>query len=119
MLAAAIRPIFNASDTDEARALLGQTIDRLESPLPKVAAMLLDAEEDLLGLSASPAYGRGGLPGRAARRGAGVRPQPHVAAAAVELPGRPRRGGRGGRRAGAGGAHPADADRPHVAATPT
>ena len=58
MLAAAIRPIFNASDTDEARALLGQTIDRLESPLPEVAAMLLDPEEDLLGFYAFPATHR-------------------------------------------------------------
>src|SRR5213080_3658998 len=41
MVAAAIRPIFNAASEDEARRLLGETIERLERPLAKVAQMLV------------------------------------------------------------------------------
>jgi putative transposase len=48
MVAAAIRPIFNAESEAEARRLLGETVERLERPLPKVAHMLVEAEEDLL-----------------------------------------------------------------------
>src|SRR5213080_4402469 len=48
MLAALIRPIFNADSGAEARRLLGETVARLERPLPKVARMLVDAEDDLL-----------------------------------------------------------------------
>src|SRR5919109_296316 len=45
MLAALIRPIFNAESGQQARQLLGEAIQRLERPLPKVAAMLTRAEE--------------------------------------------------------------------------
>jgi len=54
MLAALIRPIFNAESGSHARALLGEAIERLERPLPKVAAMLERAEEDLLAFYAFP-----------------------------------------------------------------
>jgi transposase-like protein len=55
MVAAAIRPIFNADCGDEAHHLLGETVERLERPLPKVARMLVDAEEDLLAFYSFPA----------------------------------------------------------------
>jgi putative transposase len=55
MLAALIRPIFNADSGAQARELVGDAIDRLERPLPKVAAMLERAEEDLLAFYAFPA----------------------------------------------------------------
>ena len=55
MLAALIRPIFNADSGEQARALLGDALERLERPLPKVAAMLERAEEDLLAFYAFPA----------------------------------------------------------------
>lgn len=54
MLAALIRPIFNAETGAEARELPGEAIERLERPLPKVAAMLERAEEDLLAFYAFP-----------------------------------------------------------------
>lgn len=54
MLAALIRPIFNAETGAQARELLGEAIERLERPLPKVAAMLERAEEDLLAFYAFP-----------------------------------------------------------------
>ncbi len=54
MLAALIRPIFNADTGEQARELLGEAIERLERPLPKVAAMLERAEEDLLAFYAFP-----------------------------------------------------------------
>ena len=54
MLAALIRPIFNAESGQQARELLGEAIARLERPLPKVAAMLERAEEDLLAFYAFP-----------------------------------------------------------------
>ena len=54
MLAALIRPIFNADDGAQARELVGDAIARLERPLPKVAAMLERAEEDLLAFYAFP-----------------------------------------------------------------
>jgi putative transposase len=61
MVAAAIRPIFNAADEDEARRLLGETIERLERPLPRVAQLLVDAEDDLLAFYAFPASHRSKL----------------------------------------------------------
>jgi putative transposase len=54
MVAALLRPIFNADDRDIARALVGDALDRLRKPLPKVAALLADAEEDLLGFYGFP-----------------------------------------------------------------
>ena len=61
MVAAAIRPIFNAETGEEARRLLGERVARLERPLPKVAQMLVDAEEDLLSFYAFPASHRSKL----------------------------------------------------------
>jgi putative transposase len=54
MLAALLRPIFNAADSDSARALLGEALERLRAPLPKVATLLEDAEEDLLAFYTFP-----------------------------------------------------------------
>ena len=54
MVAALLRPIFNADDRDIARELVGDALDRLRKPLPRVAALLADAEEDLLGFFSFP-----------------------------------------------------------------
>ena len=48
MVSAALREIFNAPDHDAARARCGEVIDKLTTPAPKVAELLLEAEEDLL-----------------------------------------------------------------------
>jgi putative transposase len=53
-LGALIRPIFQASSGEEARARLGEAVDRLSSALPKVAQLLAGAEEDLLAFYAFP-----------------------------------------------------------------
>jgi putative transposase len=55
MLAALLRPLFNADTGEQARALVGDALDRLRKPLPKVAALLEEAEEDLLAFYAFPA----------------------------------------------------------------
>ena len=55
MLAALIRPIFGADDGKAARQLVGAALDRLRKPLPKIAALLEEAEEDLLAFYAFPA----------------------------------------------------------------
>ena len=55
MLAALLRPIFNAETVEQARELLGEALDRLRKPLPKIAALLEDAEDDLLAFYAFPA----------------------------------------------------------------
>jgi transposase-like protein len=55
MVAALLRPIFNAADRDAARELVGDALERLKTPLGKVAALLEEAEEDLLGFYALPA----------------------------------------------------------------
>jgi putative transposase len=70
MVAALIRPIFNADQGQQARELVGEAISRLERPLPKVAAMLERAEEDLLAFYASR---RGRTTARPAVPHAGVR----------------------------------------------
>jgi putative transposase len=54
MLAALLRPLFNAEDGGHARALLGEALERLRKPLPKVAALLEEAEEDLLAFYSFP-----------------------------------------------------------------
>lgn len=54
LLAALIRPIFNAADRDEARARLGEAIAALEERLPKVARILAQAEEDIIAFYAFP-----------------------------------------------------------------
>jgi transposase-like protein len=54
MVAALLRPIFNADDREAARELVGGALERLAKPLPKVAALLEEAEEDLLAFYAFP-----------------------------------------------------------------
>jgi transposase-like protein len=54
MVAALLRPLFNADTVELARQLTGDALDRLRKPLPKVAALLEEAEEDLLAFYASP-----------------------------------------------------------------
>jgi putative transposase len=54
VLAALIRPIFRAESGEEARQRLGEAVSQLERPLPKVAAMLEEAEEDILAFYAFP-----------------------------------------------------------------
>jgi putative transposase len=55
LLAALIRPIFQADSGEQARQRLGEAIDALTDRLPKVAAMLADAEQDILAFYAFPA----------------------------------------------------------------
>src|SRR5438874_4262063 len=55
MLAALIRPIFNADSGEQARGLVGDAIARLERPPPKVAAMLERAEMTCSPSTPSPA----------------------------------------------------------------
>jgi putative transposase len=54
MVAALLRPIFNADDRDSARELAGDALERLRKPLPKVATLLEEAEEDLLAFYSFP-----------------------------------------------------------------
>jgi putative transposase len=55
MLAALLRPIFGAEDRERARELVGEALERLRKPLPKVAAVLEEAEDDLLAFYSFPA----------------------------------------------------------------
>jgi putative transposase len=54
LLAAVIRPIFRAENATQARQRLGEAVTQLERPLPKVAGMLEEAEEDILAFYAFP-----------------------------------------------------------------
>jgi putative transposase len=54
LLGALIRPLFAAASGAEARQRLGEAIAQLERPLPKVAALLEQAEEDILAFYAFP-----------------------------------------------------------------
>jgi putative transposase len=54
MLAALLRPIFNADSQEEARELVSDALERLGKPLPKVAALLEEAEEDMLAFYSFP-----------------------------------------------------------------
>ena len=54
MVAALLRPIFNAEDGAQARELIGDALERLRPRLPRVAALLEDAEDDLLASYAFP-----------------------------------------------------------------
>jgi len=54
-LGAVIRQLFTAADGDEARRRLTDAIAQLEARLPKVAALLADAEDDVLAFYAFPA----------------------------------------------------------------
>ena len=55
MLAALLRPILSADSDEQARQLVGDALERLRKPLPKVAALLEQAEDDLLAFYALPA----------------------------------------------------------------
>jgi len=55
LLAALIRPIFRADSDQEARRRLSEAISQLQRALPKVAAMLEQAEEDILAFYSFPA----------------------------------------------------------------
>jgi transposase-like protein len=54
MLAALLRPIFNAQSGEQARELVSDALERLRKPLPRVAALLEEAEDDLLSFYALP-----------------------------------------------------------------
>ncbi len=55
MVAALLRPLFSSDDGEQARELVGEALRHLQKPLPKVAALLEEAEEDLLAFYAFPA----------------------------------------------------------------
>jgi transposase-like protein len=55
LLAALIRPIFNAEGLDQARDRLSEAIAHLDGRMPKVVALLEDAETDILAFYAFPA----------------------------------------------------------------
>jgi putative transposase len=55
MVAALLRPLFSAEGGEAARELVGDALARLGKPLPKLAALLEEAEEDLLAFYAFPA----------------------------------------------------------------
>ena len=48
LVAAALREIFDAAGLEQARARLGEVLERFRGPLPKVSELLEAAEEDLL-----------------------------------------------------------------------
>jgi putative transposase len=54
MIATAIRQIFNATDGTEAKARLDEVVERLRAPAPKVAQLLDDAADELLGFYSFP-----------------------------------------------------------------
>jgi len=54
MVAALLRPIFNADDREQARELVDGALERLSKPLPKVALLIEEAEEDLLAFYSFP-----------------------------------------------------------------
>src|SRR5436309_2431671 len=55
MLAALLRAIVNADSAEQARELTGDALQRLQAPLPKLAALLAEAEEDLTAFYSFPA----------------------------------------------------------------
>jgi len=55
LVSGAIRQIFAATDGKEARQRLGEVVEQLARPAPKVARLLEDAEPDLLAFYAFPA----------------------------------------------------------------
>ncbi len=57
-LGAVIRQIFTAADGDDARRRLGDAVTQLQGRLPKIAALLEEAEEDILAFYAFPAEHR-------------------------------------------------------------
>jgi putative transposase len=55
LIAALIRPVFRAENRGQARERLGEAVSQLERPMPKIAAMLEEAEEDILAFYEFPA----------------------------------------------------------------
>ena len=55
MLAALIRPFFNADSGEQGRELVSDALERLRKPLPKIAMLLEAAEDDLLAFYSFPA----------------------------------------------------------------
>lgn len=55
MVGAALRQVFQATSAEEARRVCREVIVRLEAAAPKVAALLTEAEDDLLAFYAMPA----------------------------------------------------------------
>jgi transposase-like protein len=55
LLAALIRPIFNADDLEQARDRLSEAVAHLDGRMPKVVALLEHAEADILAFYAFPA----------------------------------------------------------------
>jgi putative transposase len=58
LLAALIRPIFQADCGDDARARLGEAVGQLQGRLPKIAGLLEEAEDDILAFYTLPAEHR-------------------------------------------------------------
>jgi putative transposase len=58
MVGAAIRQVFAASGRQEAHEILGEVVERLGGPAPKVANLLEEAEPDLLAFLSFPAEHR-------------------------------------------------------------
>ncbi len=54
MLAALLRPLFGAESGEQARRLVGEALERLRKPLPKIAELLEEGEEDLLAFYGFP-----------------------------------------------------------------
>jgi len=54
-LGAVIRQIFTSADAAQARDRLREAVGQLERRLPKIAALLEDAEDDVLAFYAFPA----------------------------------------------------------------
>jgi putative transposase len=55
LLGAVIRPIFQADSLEQARERLAEAVAQLEGRLPKIAALLEEAEDDILAFYAFPA----------------------------------------------------------------
>ena len=55
LVSAALREVFNADSREQATERVGEVIARLATTVPKVAALLEEAEEDLLAFYAFPA----------------------------------------------------------------
>jgi putative transposase len=55
LVAAALREVFDAPSLEQAKARAGEVLERFREPVPKVAAFLEQAEEDLLAFYRFPA----------------------------------------------------------------
>jgi len=54
LVSAALREVFNADSREQARARVSELVERLATAVPKVCALLEEAEEDLLAFYAFP-----------------------------------------------------------------